>query len=159
MDATNRHSLIFFLALTFAISSIFYGRSFYGVSLSSVVPFLMWTPGLCAIVTQLVFRGTIAGLGWRPGPWRYLGLSILLPLVYSLAIYLPVWIVAAGRFDGSFLARAFPLLPLALVQTVMFALGEEIGWRGFLVPAFYRTHGFAWSGIASGSSGVSGMCR
>ena len=55
-----------------------------------------------------------------------------------------------GRFNGSFLARAFPLLPLALVQNVFFALGEEIGWRGFLVPALYRVRGFAWAGVASG---------
>jgi hypothetical protein len=28
-------------------------------------PFLMWTPGVCAIVTQLVFHPTIAGLRFR----------------------------------------------------------------------------------------------
>ena len=58
--------------------------------------------------------------------------------------------LGAGRFDGSFLARAFPLLPFALVQNVFFALGEEIGWRGFLVPALYRVRGFVWTGVASG---------
>jgi CAAX protease family protein len=104
IDAKKRNSLIFFLALTFAISLIFYGRSFSGASLSSVVPFLMWTPGVCAIVTQLVFNRTMPGLGWRSGPWRYLGLAILLPFGYCLAIYVPVWVVGAGRFEGSFLA-------------------------------------------------------
>ena len=150
MDAKNRNAVIVFLGMTFAVSSIFYRWSFSGALLSSVVPFLMWTPGVCAIVTQLVFTGTIAGLGWRPGPWRYLGLAILLPFVYCLAIYVPVWVVGAGRFEGSVLARAFPLLPAALAQSLVFALGEEIGWRGFLVPALYRGYGFAWSGIASG---------
>jgi membrane protease YdiL (CAAX protease family) len=150
MDARNRYGLIFFLVLTFAISSIHYVRSFSGASLGSVVPFLMWTPGLCAIVTQLVFRRTIAGLGWRLGPWRYLGLAMLLPVVYGLAIYVPVWVVGGGRFDAGFLATVFPILPLALAQNLVFALGEEIAWRGFLVPALYRAGGFAWSGIASG---------
>src|SRR5262245_46455992 len=72
MDKKNRNSVVFFLVLTFAISSIFYRRSFSGASLSTVVPFLMWTPGLCAIVTKIVFDRTIAGLGWRLGPSRYL---------------------------------------------------------------------------------------
>ena len=27
------------------------------------------------------------------------------------------------------------------------ALGEEIGWRGFLAPTFYRARGLAWAGI------------
>ena len=150
MDAQDRKSVLCFLALTFGISAIFWGRSFGGAPLSSVVPFLMWTPGVCAIVTQLVFNRPIANLGWRSGPLRYLALSILLPLIYCSAIYVPVWILGAGRFNGSFLARAFPLLPLALVQNVFFALGEEIGWRGFLVPALYRVRGFAWAGVASG---------
>jgi membrane protease YdiL (CAAX protease family) len=149
-DAQDRKSVLCFLALTFGLSSIFWGRSFGGASLNSVVPFLMWTPGGCAIVTQLVFNRPIANLGWRSGPLRYLALSILLPLIYCSAIYVPVWILGAGRFNGRFLARAFPLLPLALVQNVFFALGEEIGWRGFLVPALYRVRGFAWAGVASG---------
>jgi membrane protease YdiL (CAAX protease family) len=150
MDSRNRDSLICFLVLTFAVSSIFYSWSFAGAPLGRVAPLLMWTPGVCAIVTQLVFKRTIAGLGWRLGPWRYLGLAILLPFIYCLAIYVPVWVVGAGRFDGSVLAKVFPLLPMALAQSVVFALGEEIGWRGFLVPSLFRARGFAWSGIASG---------
>lgn len=138
MDAQERKSVFCFLALTFGLSSIFWGRSFRGASLTSVVPFLMWTPGVCAIVTQLVFNRPLANLGWRSGPLRYLALSILLPLMYCAAVYVPVWILGAGRFNGTFLRHVFPLLPLALVQNVFFALGEEIGWRGFLVPALYR---------------------
>ena len=130
MGTQDGKSALCFLALTFGLSSIFWGRSFGGAPLSSVVPFLMWTPGVCAIVTQLVFNRPIANLGWRSGPLRYLALSLLLPLIYCSAIYVPVWILGAGRFNGSVLARVFPLLPLALVQNVFFALGEEIGWRG-----------------------------
>jgi hypothetical protein len=81
MDAQDRKSVRCFLALTFGLSSIFWGRSFGGAPLSSVVPFLMWTPGVCAIVTQLVFKRPMANLGWRSGPLRYLALSILLPLI------------------------------------------------------------------------------
>jgi membrane protease YdiL (CAAX protease family) len=150
MDGQDRKSALCFLTLTFGISSIFWGRSFRGAPLSSVVPFLMWTPGVCAIVTQLIFHRPIANLGWRSGPLRYLALSMTLPLIYCAAIYVPVWILGAGRFNGGFLARVYPLVPLALVQNVFFALGEEIGWRGFLVPALYRMRGFGWAGVASG---------
>ena len=58
MDARDRKSVRCFLALTFGISAIFWRRSFGGAPLSAVVPFLMWTPGVCAIVTQLVFNPT-----------------------------------------------------------------------------------------------------
>jgi uncharacterized protein len=150
MDAQDRKGVLGFLALTFGVSAVFWARSFNGAPWNTVVPFLMWTPGVCAIVTQFVFHRPMADLGWRPGAPRYLAVSILLPLIYCAAIYVPVWILGGGRFDGSFLARAFPLLPIALVQNVFFALGEEIGWRGFLVPALYRVRGFAWAGVTSG---------
>src|SRR5262249_10581715 len=51
MDTRDRKSVLCFLALTFGISSIFWVRSFRGAPLNSVVPFLMWTPGVCALVT------------------------------------------------------------------------------------------------------------
>ena len=46
-----------------------------------------------------VYR-TLAGLGWRPGPWRYLWLAVLIPIVYCCAIYLPVWLIGLGALDG-----------------------------------------------------------
>src|SRR6478736_5889177 len=60
MDVEDRKSVLCFLALTFGISSVFWGRSFGGAPLNAVVPFLMWTPGVCAIVTQLVFKRPMA---------------------------------------------------------------------------------------------------
>src|SRR5438093_12089986 len=103
MDAKTRNSLILFLVLTFALSSIFYARSFSGAPLGQVAPLLMWTPGVAAIVTQLLFYPSLADLGWRLGPWRYLALAVLIPAVYCLAIYLPVWLAGVGQFDGSYL--------------------------------------------------------
>ena len=150
MNSKTRNSLIVFLALTFAISSIFYRWSFSGAPLNRVVPFLMWTPGLCALITQLLFHRTLAGLGWEPGPWRYLCGAALLPIGYGLAVYVPVWLLGIGQFDGSVLGRALPVLPFALAENLMFALGEEIGWRGFLAPTFYRVGSFAWAGVGTG---------
>src|SRR5437773_2032618 len=107
-------------------------------------------PAVAAIVTQLLFYRTLAGLGWRLGPWRYLGFAVLIPTAYCLVIYVPVWFLGLGRFDGAYLRRVLPFLPLAMVLNLLTALGEEIGWRGFLAPTFYRARGFAWAGIATG---------
>jgi CAAX protease family protein len=110
----------------------------------------MWMPAVAAIITQLVFSRTLAGLGWRPGPWRYLGLAVLIPIVYCCAIYLPVWLIGLGALDGAYLRRVLPLVPLALLPSLLTALGEEIGWRGFLAPTLYRMRGFGWAGIGTG---------
>jgi membrane protease YdiL (CAAX protease family) len=62
----------------------------------------------------------------------------------------PVWLTGLGQFNGAYLTRILPLLPLALLQGIVLTLGEEIGWRGLLVPALYRAGGFGWAGLASG---------
>jgi membrane protease YdiL (CAAX protease family) len=110
----------------------------------------MWMPAVAAVVTQLVFYRTLAGLGWRPGPWRYLALAALLPVAYCVVVYVPVWVAGLGGYRAGYLAKALPVVPKVLLGSLITALGEEIGWRGFLVPTFYRGRGFAWAGIATG---------
>jgi membrane protease YdiL (CAAX protease family) len=60
-------------------------------------------------------------------------------------IYVPVWLTGLGRFDGGYLGKLVPFLPMALNSVLLTALGEEIGWRGFLAPTFYRALGFGWA--------------
>ena len=150
LEPRARSSLICFLILTFALSSIFYVQSFSGAPLGEVAPRLMWMPGVAAIVTQLTFYRTIKGLGWQLGSWRYLAISILIPILYCVVIYVPVWLTGVGQFDSNYLGRVLPFLPITMVQSLVTSLGEEIGWRGFLAPALYRTGGFLWAGVGTG---------
>jgi membrane protease YdiL (CAAX protease family) len=150
LDARTRNSIIVFLSLTFGLSSLFYAWSFSGAALTNVTPLLMWMPGVAAVVTQLLFHHTLSGLGWRVPRWRYIGLAVLIPFVYCLAVYVPVWLTGVGGFNPGFLRRVLPLLPVATLVNVLTALGEEIGWRGFLTPALYRARGFAWAGPVTG---------
>jgi membrane protease YdiL (CAAX protease family) len=150
MDPKSRNSLFVFLALTFALSAVFYARLFAGAPLQRIAPPLMWMPGLAAVVTQFAFHRTLAGMGWRPGSARYLALAVLLPLAYCLAIYVPVWLTGLGAFKSGYLERLAPMLPVVMLSSLVTALGEEIGWRGFLAPTLYRTRGFAWAGIGTG---------
>jgi membrane protease YdiL (CAAX protease family) len=150
MDTRTRNSLVLYLVLTFGLSSIFYAWSYSGAPLEQVALPLMWMPAVAAIVTQLIFYRTVAGLGWRLGPWRYLGLAVLIPIAYCFAIYLPVWLTGLGRFNAEYLAKALPYMPPVLAVGLVSALGEEIGWRGFLVPTIHRLGGFGWASIASG---------
>ena len=92
----------------------------------------------------------------------------MIPLGYALAVYVAVWMTGLGGFYNvafvttqaadlgwSGLPGALQLtLYVVLVGTVGMAtscataLGEEIGWRGFL--ALYQTRGFLWAGIGTG---------
>ena len=181
MDTTlqPKARMAVFLVVTCASSSIFWGLLIAGGGLETpgahlYVLGLMWSPGIAAMATQLVTRRTLRGLGWRWGKTWYQVLAYLLPLAYSLCVYVPVWLVGLGGLNHDVLHRAAerfglaavasswlgpwviaPLLPivglLGLVPNALFALGEEIGWRGFLVPELRRVTSFTgtalWSGL------------
>jgi len=151
----TRKEIITFLGLTFLLSSIFYYLITYSDALESISLGLMWCPGIAAIVTRVIYNRNIRGLGWGPGNGKYLIFALFLPLLLCLVEYAPVWLFAPDRFDHQF-AREF-LVPrkwlwvvVNLFGNLVFALGEEIGWRGYFVPQLSRLTSFTKTVIISG---------
>ncbi len=155
-----------FLVLTFALSSLFYWQIIASGKMKMLPTLgLMWCPGVAAIVTRLVFQRNLRGVGWGWGAPRWHVLSYLLPPVACLVVYGLVWLTGTGGFSASGLTASFSKeigvkIPfgavLALLMTagflpgVVFALGEEIGWRGFLVPELSRMTSFTRTALISG---------
>jgi len=163
-----------FYALTLIFSNVFNafvlhaGRMDVGNLL--YVTGAMWSPGLAALLTKRLFREPIAELPWQWGGARYAWLAYLIPLAYALPVYLVAWFTPLGGFlPADFLKGTaaqfgwpdFPQ-PIVLVLFILFtatlglvgktsrALGEEIGWRGFLVPELNKVVGFTGVGLISG---------
>jgi len=129
----------------------------------------MWSPGLAAFATKKLFKESIRDLQWRWGNARYAWLGYLIPIGYALPVYLITWITGLGGFNMSILPKVAadfgwqnfpPVLTLVLfvlitatlgmVGKLSRALGEEIGWRGFLVPELAKVVGFSGIGLISG---------
>ncbi len=130
----------------------------------------MWSPALAAFLTKAIFGESIRALPWKWGSANYIWLGYLIPIAYAVPVYLAVWIGGWGGFsDLAFLAQtqaqfgwiglspgltlAFFILftaTLGLVGKMSRALGEEIGWRGFLVPELAKVVGFTGIGLISG---------
>src|SRR5512134_1521999 len=129
---------------------------------------LMYSPGLAAILTQLIATRSLRGLGWRLGSARWLGIAYILPVVYTLPVYAFTWLTGLGSllnpYTFSPLTRQYssPDLPTALmvfalikatkgvVENLIFSLGEEIGWRGLLVPELVKVTSFTKTALLSG---------
>jgi CAAX protease family protein len=130
----------------------------------------MWSPGLAALLTKRLFGEPISELPWKWGSARYAWLAYLIPLAYALPVYLVVWLTPLGGFlERDFLTRTaaqfgssnFPstatlilflvlTATLGLVAKTSRALGEEIGWRGFLVPELNKVVGFTGVSVICG---------
>jgi membrane protease YdiL (CAAX protease family) len=162
MAALRRSSkkIITYLALTLAISSFSYYVMISTGSAQSVVVPWMWSPGIAAIVTQLLFRDGLRAFGWRPGPLRYLILGYAAPWIYGLLIYTIVWVMGLGGFQARplvlpgmpmpFVVGLVAMSILGLLPTCATALGEEIGWRGLLVPELAKITTFTRTALLTG---------
>ena len=131
-----------FIAFTFLLSSVFYyfiatveDNGWYAFG-------LMWCPGLASIIVSLMYRRSLKGFGWRLGNIPLLLSSYFYPLVQLFIVYGIIWYFGFGGFagfDSNFMTRLafFPMILTALEGSYYAgrsALGEEIGWRGYLVP-------------------------
>jgi membrane protease YdiL (CAAX protease family) len=168
-----RRAIRNFLAITIALSALFfYIVAKKGAFSLLLVTGLMWSPGIAAILTCVYLRRSIATMPWSWGEWRWNGYAWLLPIAYGLATYLPVWIFGLGGSgfgnpdtlanwarevsgtDETSLSAIvlFVILTgtIGIVGTASRALGEEIGWRGFLIWELRKVMPFWAVGIMSG---------
>jgi len=131
---------------------------------------ISWGPAVAALLTCWIRRQSPARLGvnWTANRW-YLP-SYLLPLLYIVPAYLVIWLAGLGSFGdrATFLTLTqhlglarwpAPLATLGLIvilasvgwlSHVFAALGEEIGWRGLLLPELTRMVSFRGAALASG---------
>ncbi|MEG9328475.1 CPBP family intramembrane glutamic endopeptidase [Salinimicrobium catena] len=170
----NTKATLTFLLLTFALSGIFYyliidsgtmadGNQLYILG-------LMWCPGFAAIITTFILKRNLKKLGWEWGRTKYQLQSYFIPLLYTFVAYIIVWIFQFGSLStvwfqekaNEFLGLeeinfvpAFVLVMLfigivGVINSALTAAGEEIGWRGFLVPELYKSQGFTKTSLISG---------
>src|SRR5512139_626031 len=156
-DATKR--IVTFLIIVSVLSSIFYvlvnkNGGMEGVGAFYTL-FLVWSPAVAALVTTFIYQRNVRGLGWGFGKPVYYLIAFLLPILYAGIAYGVVWLLGLGKVDtsalgGSFLTALLSALTLGLIQSIILAAGEEIGWRGLLVPQLARLNTFTRTALISG---------
>jgi len=154
-DAKKR--VITYLVIVFALSSIFYVLIFRqpgGIESPAgqgLTFGLMWSPAVAALVTTFIYQRNLRGLGWGLGKPKYYLIAYLTPIIYASIAYLTVWVLGLGGFksDG-WVGTVLNTLTLGVLTAAISAVGEEIGWRGLLVPQLARMGSFTWTALVSG---------
>ena len=130
----------------------------------------MGTPAIAAILASIFTRRSFREFGWKPWPIKWLALGWLLPILIALPAYGLVWLTGLGNIPNPlflergritigmpggpnwlFIIAAFGFITIVnLLPNVVLSLGEELGWRGFLVPELTKQFGFKQAAICSG---------
>lgn len=148
--STRRRQVAVYVVLVLALSFAFQAwmiRRAGGLAalggLSAIV--LMWIPALVALGMRSVAAEGFADAGFRRGPWRYWAWGYLGPLAFASFTYGAALATGVVGFEPKPSALSFEspvtrwLVLAALNASVGVAvaniasLGEELGWRGYLL--------------------------
>ena len=129
----------------------------------------MWCPGIAALLSCKLLRRDFAGVGWNWPRRIYVVTAYMLPVVYASVAYGGIWLARLGGWNAQFVKtvgesfglRGLPASASLVLYIVMMAtgglvlnlstaLGEEIGWRGFLVPELAKRMSFTKTSLVSG---------
>jgi len=102
----------------------------------------MWSVGFAGAIALVLIDRSLKDFGLKAALAKYMFLATAVPFATGGAVYLPVWILALGGFGGTASLGSATLSALMHFPMHLFAAaGEELGWRGVLVPNLARTAG------------------
>lgn len=152
----GKKSFIVFFAIVILLSTVVETMICRGGS-EWLYMVLMWIPAAAAVVANCIsfrenkerfsLKKLFAKGGFRKCKLRYVLLGCLLPLLYLLIPYMVFWQIYPENFAyhgvslAVILKDLLPILVIGIFISLLSAIGEEIGWRGFMVPALYERLG------------------
>jgi membrane protease YdiL (CAAX protease family) len=134
---------------------------------------VQFSPMIAAFITRLVYQRNLCGFGWGWGKTRYQLAAYVTPFILATISFSLVWVLGFGGLSvepvvqeaQTGLADTFglninsSLLTLAILILIngtlglivaFGAVGEELGWRGFLVPELYKHYSYAKTSFICG---------
>lgn len=131
----NKKAIAVFLGITLILSCIcYYLRINGGDAAAGMTSVLMFCPAIAAFIVHMLFNRKENIIGWNKCRLRYIIAAIFIPFIYlgvSYGIYL---LIDNNAFTGQVHTSNIGMLLLSIPSSLLLAAGEEIGWRGFLLP-------------------------
>ncbi len=165
----KKNIYLWYLAIVFALSYLWQFVIFRtGGVQSPLFSFLMWIPGIMAIVFILIKKEGFRKTGWGLKKWRYIFPAIFIPLIVAISIVLLLEALHWATFSGKLFTLKNGMVEISKIKLILgnqaqnipffilnfilshtifliigsiITLGEELGWRGYLQEKILRKFG------------------
>ena len=147
----SKKSIITFFVVVVILSAVFEYMYCSGGSEYTIL-FLMWSPACACVVANIVnlfekkekfdFKKFLNNCGFKIASVKYLLLGLIIPFIYLYGGYRTYWCMYPDNYAYTgvplltVLSDCFVYTIVCVISGLLSATGEEIGWRGFMVPAF-----------------------
>ena len=155
-DSFTRKAVVLFLLLVIIISAVIEAAYCMGGP-EWLVAILMWTPASSAFIAaaasihekgeKLPFKTLRTLLGIKICRLRYILAGVAIPFIYLFIPYRVYWTMHPENYAYSGVSLLLILKDVGLytvvcvLMSMLTAAGEEIGWRGFMLPALLERIG------------------
>jgi CAAX protease family protein len=173
MRDTPKKATYLYLQLTLVFSAVVWALIIWSGHLDMgfglVIPAMMWCPTLAVLVTCRLLGREFRSLAWHWPANKYIAAGYFVPLAYTSLAYGAVWAWRLAGWNSEFVGMVAQGLGLTglpswasfglciifmatggVLQNLAMTLGEEIGWRGFLVPELAKQMSFTKASLLSG---------
>jgi uncharacterized protein len=173
MRGTAARATCLYLLLTLLFSSVIWALIIWsghlGMAFGMMITSIMWCPALAALVSCRLLGRSFRSLAWRWPEGRYVAAAYFIPVAYTAIAYGAVWAVGLGGWNASLVGQVAERFGLAgvphwaafllwmvftatagMIRMLSTTLGEEIGWRGFLVPELAKQMSYTKLSLLSG---------
>jgi len=163
-------TIILFLSILTALSSIAYYAILKLNPTSIYVGLLMISPAIASFITLKIRNRPISSLPWSLKELKYLKLAYFTPILYVSIAYVFIWLFGFGDLINTeritrwstelgmdnmnqtlvIIVMIFLILTVGVIKNLGSTLGEEIGWRGFFIFELRKVMSFKALAIVSG---------
>ncbi len=116
---------------------------------------LIFSPAVVSLIVNYIYEKNLRGFNWK---WKNNKLqltSYLVPLIYITIAYGIALMFGFAKLNMTEITKLGPwgilMIPtLGLTGVLLMVLGEEIGWRGFLLNNLYKKMSFKKASLITG---------
>ena len=168
----EKKRLLIYLGLAFGMAWLVFfvfiltGHTWFGSTpeMMSLVSLGMLAPAAAHIITRKItgegFRlsgkdSMMLGIDLKGKKWLFFLVAVILPVIYATLGDVIIWLSCPEAFGITdvrpFVAITYPLLAVVSGVVLSFAaLGEELGWRGYMMPKLIELIGMPKAIITGG---------